>query len=166
MKPRILVAEDNEQIRDILVDQLTAQGWDVESAPDGQEAIDKLLQWDFDAVSTDFEMPRAHGLKVTQAALITKSKPEVFMFSGTDSAAPLFLDLGGKQFFDKTKIPEYLNFLKAKLAEIEATMCGCSDCEEEDCFCNCSDEPCRGCRDSAADEKDREFEFAKAQGRI
>lgn len=44
----------------------------------------------------------------------------------------------------------------------------CSDAEDDDrCSFDCDlEEPCRGCSDAIEDEKDREFEWKKATGRI
>lgn len=46
--------------------------------------------------------------------------------------------------------------------------CNCKDCyENEPCELDCeSDSQCEGCRDASEDEKDRDFEWKKATGRL
>lgn len=48
-------------------------------------------------------------------------------------------------------------------------VCDCETCNDSDepCAFDCDlEEPCRGCSDAIEDEKDREFEWKKATGRI
>lgn len=166
MKPRILVVEDNDGIREMLGDRLTEQGWDVTLAADGEEGLALATQNKFEVISTDFEMPKLDGVRFTLKTLAAKPHATIYMFSGSPQAEQLLVSAGGKKFFDKTDPSAYVKFLKAELAEIEDSMCGCDGCEEEDCFKDCdSSEQCMGCFYAEEDRKDQEFEFAKAQGR-
>jgi len=63
---RILVAEDNAGIRDLLCEYLRSQGHDVVPARDGAEALELLKAGDLDLVMTDIEMPRADGFAVIE----------------------------------------------------------------------------------------------------
>lgn len=168
MKPRILVVDDSPEIRRILSETLTRQGWDVETCQDGADAYSVFMSNKFEVVLTDFEMPNLDGLRLTKKILEKRATQQIYMLSGTPTAAELFIELGGKKFFDKSDpASAYTKFLDKVRQEIEADMCGCDDCEEEDCFRDCDyEEPCQGCREAREEEKDREFEFAKAQGRI
>lgn len=62
----ILVAEDHEAIRNLLCDQLRAQGHEVVPARDGIEALALLGERSFDLVLTDLEMPGVNGLQVLE----------------------------------------------------------------------------------------------------
>lgn len=64
MKPRILVVDDEPQIRSMLRDGLTRAGFDVSEAPDGKEAIEILRKDSFDVVIADILMPEKDGLEV------------------------------------------------------------------------------------------------------
>jgi putative nucleotidyltransferase with HDIG domain len=66
--PRILVAEDDELVRRLLLRCLEAGGYDAEPAGDGAQAITKLSRGGWDVVLTDYAMPRANGLEVIAAA--------------------------------------------------------------------------------------------------
>ena len=61
---RILIAEDNETNMKLMYDVLTAKGYAVEKAWDGEEAIAKLAQADYDLLILDIQMPKKSGYDV------------------------------------------------------------------------------------------------------
>lgn len=67
MGPRILVADDSADIREIMEAVLLRAGHDVLVVEDGHEAISRIAEFQPDAVVTDFKMPRADGLDVVRA---------------------------------------------------------------------------------------------------
>ena len=64
MKHRILVVDDEPQIRSMVRDWLTRVGFDVSEASDGKEAIETLRRELFDVVIADILMPEKDGLEV------------------------------------------------------------------------------------------------------
>src|SRR5688572_27842076 len=60
---RILLVEDNEDLRENATLVLTLEGYEVYSARDGQEAMDMLTQggWQPDLIVSDIAMPRLDG---------------------------------------------------------------------------------------------------------
>jgi len=64
MKRRILVVDDESQIRSMLHDMLSRAGYDVTEAADGKQAIDILRKDNFDVVVADILMPEKDGLEV------------------------------------------------------------------------------------------------------
>jgi len=65
---RVLVVEDEESIRDLLVQVLHEEGYDVEAVADGQEALTHLDSRLYDLVLLDLNLPRVSGLNVLSAA--------------------------------------------------------------------------------------------------
>ena len=65
---RILIADDDKVIADILKDLLSNQERTVEICYDGQEAADKIQQGGFDLVMADLVMPKMGGLEVLKYA--------------------------------------------------------------------------------------------------
>ena len=61
MKPRILVVDDEESIREFLDIMLRKEGYDVTCAEDGQQAIDVLNKKSFDLVISDLQMPNVRN---------------------------------------------------------------------------------------------------------
>jgi len=64
MKRRILVVDDEPQIRTMLRDWLQRGGYEVAEAADGKQAIDILRKESFDVVIADILMPEKDGLEV------------------------------------------------------------------------------------------------------
>ena len=67
-KPKVLVVDDEEALRFLLASELEAEAFEVQSAGDGDEAIDLVRnrseQGDrFDVVLLDIKMPRVDGCK-------------------------------------------------------------------------------------------------------
>jgi len=60
-KPRILVVDDEDFIRDALSRFLILRGFEVDQARDGLEAVQKCSEQDYDLVTMDLEMPNLGG---------------------------------------------------------------------------------------------------------
>lgn len=75
MASLILVVDDDDAIRNLLVRTLQREGYSVESAHDGLEAIELLERKDYDAVLLDLMMPRLDGPGVVRH--LEKTKPAV-----------------------------------------------------------------------------------------
>lgn len=61
---RILVAEDDPEMRALLTDELSDEGYEVIPAEDGVEAADKIAHEGFDLVITDIRMPNIGGFEL------------------------------------------------------------------------------------------------------
>jgi PAS domain S-box-containing protein len=64
---RILLAEDEPMIREILSLMLAKHGWQAETAESGKEALGKWSRGDFDIILMDLQMPEMNGIETTQA---------------------------------------------------------------------------------------------------
>jgi CheY-like chemotaxis protein len=73
-KSRILIVEDDSSSRKLLRDYLSAKGYDVLEAGEGEEAIDIVIAEKPDLVLMDVLLPDINGL---EAVKIIKAKPEV-----------------------------------------------------------------------------------------
>lgn len=61
---RILYAEDERDLNDLVTRRLVAEGYGVDSCLDGQQAWDYLQAADYDAAILDIMMPHLDGLSV------------------------------------------------------------------------------------------------------
>lgn len=61
MKKRVLVIDDDESMRHLLVDALEVFGYQVSTAKDGRQALDMLDEASFDLAICDLLMPRLNG---------------------------------------------------------------------------------------------------------
>lgn len=62
---KILVVDDDDLIRMVMVQALQSAGYETDESPDGTDAIKKLEQDHFDLVVTDLVMPGDDGVSVT-----------------------------------------------------------------------------------------------------
>jgi len=81
----MLIAEDDDSLRDILREVLQKSNRVIEAYKDGQEAIDALQHSRFDIVITDLRMSGADGLQVLQEA--KKSHPDCIVIIMTGYAS-------------------------------------------------------------------------------
>jgi two-component system response regulator PilR (NtrC family) len=63
----VLVVDDQELIREILVKIVEREGYSVDEAGDGQEALEKLAEKSYQFVISDIKMPRMDGIELLKA---------------------------------------------------------------------------------------------------
>lgn len=61
---KILIAEDNDSNMKLMFDILTASGFSVDKANDGEDALEKIKQNDYDLLVLDIQMPKKSGYDV------------------------------------------------------------------------------------------------------
>lgn len=79
---RVLVIEDNADLRDYLRQALELQGYDVLSARNGKEALGMLDGQELDAVVTDLFMPEMDGIETIAALRRKRPAVRVVAMSG------------------------------------------------------------------------------------
>ena len=72
---RILVVEDDSEMRSLLADELSEDGYEVVEAKDGAEAALKVVHEAFDLVITDMKMPKMGGLELLP--VVKEASPDV-----------------------------------------------------------------------------------------
>lgn len=80
---RILVVDDDPDIRQVLLDRMSSFGYAVETAIDGREALDTLRQGRFDGMLLDMRMPEMEGLEVLQRTHDSHPSMPVVMVTAT-----------------------------------------------------------------------------------
>ena len=110
MSKKILVVDDEKAIRSALKDILSFEGFEVEAAVDGVEAIKKIKENDYDCILCDIKMPKMDGIEVLDQALELKPDIPFILISGhgTIDAA---VDAVKKGAFDFIAKPPDLNRL-------------------------------------------------------
>jgi PAS domain S-box-containing protein len=79
---RVLLAEDEPQVRDIEAEYLRGDGHFVETAADGREAMERFAQWGYDVVVVDRAMPEMNGDQLTAAIKQKSPNTPVVMVTG------------------------------------------------------------------------------------
>ena len=86
---RILVVDDDEAIRKLHAAMLTLEGYEVEMAEDGADALEQLADGHFDLVITDRQMPVLDGERLVLALRSSGIRIPVVMVSGSLAFSPL-----------------------------------------------------------------------------
>jgi two-component system KDP operon response regulator KdpE len=109
---RILVADTDKSIRDLVRLRLSAWGHDVVSFADGQSALHAWCAEHFDLTLLDLDLPRVGGLDVLRAIRASESADRAVVVLMTDGRrkgeAALAYELGADEFVLK---PFTLGFL-------------------------------------------------------
>jgi DNA-binding response OmpR family regulator len=71
-KPRVLIADDDQSIRALVVKMMDRAGFAPVEATDGQDAIEQLDAGGFDALVLDLMMPRVDGFGVVEHLIRTQ----------------------------------------------------------------------------------------------
>ena len=90
---RLLIADDDPDIRQMLRDRLTAAGYAVTIAGDGHEALTLLQNEEFEGIILDIGMPRMSGLDVLSEIHAKKSTVPIIMITAASSEERALLAL-------------------------------------------------------------------------
>jgi DNA-binding NtrC family response regulator len=121
IKGKILVVDDDPDIREILKDRLDSLGYSVVSAENGQEALDKVSQEEPDLMFLDLQLPLLDGLQVLKRL---KEYPElgviIITAFGTIEKAVEAMREGAYDFITKPFSPDHLDLVIKKALECRA----------------------------------------------
>ncbi|MGC8837886.1 MAG: HD domain-containing phosphohydrolase [Anaerolineae bacterium] len=81
-RPRLLVVDDEADIRGLVLDALKAAGYQVDAAHDGLQALDLLAAIRYDLVLTDLKMPGLDGLGLLSRIKELYPETDVILFTG------------------------------------------------------------------------------------
>jgi DNA-binding response OmpR family regulator len=101
---KILVIEDDELSRDALAHLLTAEGYEAESAIDGESGLEKARQTHPDFIVLDLNLPGIDGKQVIEMVRndgALKSTPILVVTGDEDRAAQAAVDLGADGYLTK-----------------------------------------------------------------
>ena len=82
---RVLVVDDDAHVRALLSALLTYEGYNVFEASDGLKAIQELQKRHFEAVISDYRMPRLDGMQLLTMCQLLWPETAVVLVSGEDS---------------------------------------------------------------------------------
>jgi len=119
-RPRVLVVDDEASIRDLLSKTLALAEYDVDVAPDGRSALERLRIYPYDLLIADLKMPGLDGLSVIREAKRYKSDLPVIIITGysTESSAIEAVNLGVAGYLTKPfRVPQVLAAAAKALGE-------------------------------------------------
>lgn len=118
----ILVIEDDKKMRDGLVEILTDEGYNVESAENGQVGLEKIKKKEYDVILTDLIMPVMGGMEVLMEIKHIKPGTNVIIITafGTIENAVDAIKAGASDYITKPfKIDEVQTKIRMVIAMAE-----------------------------------------------
>ncbi|MDK8116514.1 response regulator transcription factor [Limosilactobacillus reuteri] len=111
---RILVAEDEQQLSHVLSSAMTASGYQVDIATNGQEAVEQAKENAYDVIILDIMMPVKSGLEALKEIRATGNRTYIMMLTamGEEDDKVTGLDAGADDYLTK---PFSLKELLARL---------------------------------------------------
>lgn len=106
MEYKILIADDEQEIRDVLRLYLEKDGYEVTEAQDGLETMKLLGEQEYDLLLLDIMMPGMDGYRVLRNIREKNNVPVIMLSAkGTESDKILGLDLGADDYITKPFAP-------------------------------------------------------------
>lgn len=107
---RILIADDEENIRDVVQYALQRDGYEVETAADGRVALERIERGGIDLLVLDVLMPELDGLSLCRMIRERGDLPIIFLSSrGEEADRIVGLELGGDDYVTKPFSPRELS---------------------------------------------------------
>jgi len=118
---RVLIADDEESIRHVLVELLEERGYEVGAVADGEEALRELAARDYDALVTDVRMPKMNGLDLVRAAQGASPETTIIVMSayGSHDLAIEAMKAGAYDYLGKPFRPDEVLLVLRKAEERE-----------------------------------------------
>lgn len=108
MKKRILLVEDEASLRELYQEILEEEGFSVEQASDGEQALRLMKKGGYDLILLDIVLPKLSGLEVLTALKTQKTKkpsgPVVVLTNLGKEAVDNEKDLGIKDYLIKSDL--------------------------------------------------------------
>ena len=106
---KILVVDDEELIRNVIKEYLQLDGFSVDEAQDGEEALYKALHNDYDLLIMDIMMPKKDGYQACKEIKMTKDIPVIMLSARGEECDKLIgFDLGIDDYVTKPFSPKEL----------------------------------------------------------
>ncbi|MDP1844662.1 MAG: response regulator transcription factor [Sediminibacterium sp.] len=118
-KPNILLVEDEQNLHEALKLNLEMEGYEVSSAFDGNEALQKIESAYFDLIIMDIMLPDLDGISITENVRVHNNEVPILMLSAKNAPADKVLGLkkGADDYLTKPFNLEELLIRVAKLIE-------------------------------------------------
>ncbi len=114
---RILLVDDEQSVQTLLTYPLRKEGYEVITATDGQEALDRFTEHRFDLVVLDIMLPKLDGIEVCRR-LRTRSQVPIIMLTakGDEIDKVVGLEMGADDYITKPfSVREFRSRVKAAL---------------------------------------------------
>lgn len=133
-QPSILVVDDEDRIRRLLKMYLEREDYQIDEATNGEEALTKALEVDYDLILLDVMMPGMDGIEMCQQLRLTKATPVMMLTAkGEEANRVQGFEVGADDYIVKPFSPrEVVLRVKAMLRRASATQFVQADTQTKD----------------------------------
>ena len=126
---KLLIVDDEEKIREVIVEYAEFEGYETAQARDGMEAVKLVKENDFDLIIMDIMMPRLDGFSAVKEIRKSKNVPVIMLSARTEEYDKLFgFELGADDYVVKPFSPkELMARVNAVLKRKDFTVSGVID---------------------------------------
>ncbi len=104
---KIIIVEDEEILRNLLHKKLTAEGYQVDVAEDGEEGLSKIRADRPDLILLDIIMPKMNGIEMLEEMVKDETLKDIPVIVVSNSGQPVEIDraqkLGARDWLVKTE---------------------------------------------------------------
>ncbi len=119
-KTRLLIVDDEDDLRELLSQVLSNSGYEIQTASDGAQALSVLKSATFDVVLLDIQMPKVDGIQVLKHLKSHKPQTKTIVLTGYADLrnAMEAREFGAKDFISKPyKLEDVLSTIERVLKE-------------------------------------------------
>jgi len=113
--PKLLIVEDEKNLRDLYGDELVEAGYEVAKASNGKIAIDLVRNDNFDLIIMDIRMPEMDGIETLGKVITMEKKIPVIIYTAYSNYKSNFMTWTADAYLTKSS---NLDELKKKINEL------------------------------------------------
>ncbi|PKL17541.1 MAG: two-component system response regulator [Spirochaetae bacterium HGW-Spirochaetae-5] len=113
--PKLLIVEDEENLRDLYEEDLIDAGYEVEKASNGKEAMELVKSGKFDLIIMDIRMPEMDGIETLGKVITLEKKIPVIIYTAYSNYKSNFMTWTADAYLTKSS---NLDELKNKISEL------------------------------------------------
>jgi len=113
--PKLLIVEDEENLRDLYEEDLIDAGYEVEKASNGKEAMELVQNGGFDLIIMDIRMPEMDGIETLGKVITMEKKIPVIIYTAYSNYKSNFMTWTADAYLTKSS---NLDELKKKISEL------------------------------------------------
>ncbi|HNX24196.1 MAG TPA: response regulator [Spirochaetota bacterium] len=113
--PKLLIVEDEQNLRDLYEEDLVDAGYEVAKASNGKEAIELVRNGSFDLIIMDIRMPEMDGIETLGKVITMEKKIPVIIYTAYSNYKSNFMTWTADAYLTKSS---NLDELKKKISEL------------------------------------------------
>jgi|ERR1041384_3535770 DNA-binding response OmpR family regulator len=127
--PRILVVDDDRDLRSSLEEQFTYEDFLVDTAANGLTALEKITNNEYDIVLLDLKLPKMDGMTVLREMKKMGRLTNVIMLTASNDVATAneCVKIGAKDYITKPYDPEELLHIVNRVLSLQASKGGTAE---------------------------------------